>query len=97
MSTRSDLTLFQAAKRWQLTADGVRARARALGVTLTDTWPADFISAGDQYHLKMQAMHNTTADRDLSLIRQDLAAIKELLTELIEQQKTTTTRKRTAK
>ena len=45
-------------------------------------------------------MFNNTTDRDLALIRQDLADIKQLLTVLIEQQKpqpTTTTRKRTAK
>lgn len=49
-------------------------------------------------------MHNTNADRDLALIRQDLADIKQLLKALIEQQKpqqqtttTTTTRRRAAK
>lgn len=48
-------------------------------------------------------MHNTNTDRDLALIRQDLADIKQLLTVLIEQQKpqqqttTTTTRRRAAK
>lgn len=43
-------------------------------------------------------MHNTNTDRDLALIRQDLADLKELLMTLIElnrsQPATTTTRKR---
>lgn len=45
-------------------------------------------------------MFNTTTDRDLALIRQDLADIKQLLTALIEQQKpttTTTTKRRASK
>lgn len=44
-------------------------------------------------------MFNNTTDRDLALIRQDLADLKQLLTVLIEQQKPqpTTTRKRAAK
>lgn len=42
-------------------------------------------------------MHNTNSDRDLALIRQDLADIKQLLTALIEQQKTKpTTRRKTS-
>ena len=44
-------------------------------------------------------MFNTTTDRDLALIRQDLADIKQLLTALIEQQKPqpTTTKRRAVK
>ena len=41
-------------------------------------------------------MFNNTTDRDLALIRQDLADLKQLLSELIEQQKPTTTTKRRA-
>lgn len=42
-------------------------------------------------------MHNTNTDRDLALIRQDLADIKQLLTVLIEQQQKATPAKPTRK
>ena len=42
-------------------------------------------------------MFNTTTDRDLALIRQDLAEIKQLLSALVEQQKPTTTKRRAVK
>ena len=42
-------------------------------------------------------MFNTTADRDLALIRQDLSEITQLLTALIEQQKPKPTTRRATK
>ena len=58
-----DLGLTEAAERWQLTVEGVRSRARALGVTLTDVWPADLVWLGDRYQQQMQDLlngkHNT--------------------------------------
>ena len=57
-SSDKGLSLPEAAKRWQLTVDGVRSRAKALGLKLTDGWPADLVWLGDRYQQQMKDLLN---------------------------------------
>ena len=56
MNTLQELTLPQIAERWGISKNGVKTRAKLLGVQMKQisstcsVWPAEYLELGDMYH-----------------------------------------------